>query len=264
MSNQMGDCTGGTDCGAPIVPIAALPQNAGPMQNGLTQASPATSVAPLFTPTECGLNGMINRCIEHTRQASEQCVAILVTDGAPTQCNQDTVALVDIVAKGKTSGVTTFALSLPGANEAFVDQIAAAGGTTAGIRVGTGAAGQAQFLAALQAIRGTISTQQTTTVTHSVSTPLPCQFTIPPPKDNKPFDPDKTDVEFQPPPGAPPRSFKFVKDEASCAGAPDSWYYDDPADPKQVLLCPATCDFVKGNAGASINIVFLCEKRMTG
>jgi len=265
MSNQQGDCTGGTDCGTPIVPIAALPQNATPMTNGLNNASPATSFAPLMTPTECGLNGMINRCIEHSRAASEQCVAILVTDGQPTQCNQDAQVLVDIVAKGKAANVLTFALSLPGSNIDFLNQIAVAGGTNAAIPVGSGATGQQQFLAALKSIRGTVSRKETKVIVNTVSTPLPCQFTIPPPKDDKKdFDPDKTDVEFQPPAPAPPRSFKFVPNEAACAGTTESWYYDNPQDPKQVLLCPTACDYVKANTGSSINIVFLCEKRITG
>ena len=212
---------------------------------------------------ECGLRGMINHCVDHTARTAEQCVAVLVTDGAPTQCDVDFQNLTNIVTDGKTKGVTTFTLALPGANVAFLDQLAAAGGTTAAISVAAGAAGQAQFLAALQAIRGTVSRQETKTITNTVSTPLPCQFTIPLPQDGKPFDKDKTDVEFQPPAGAPPRSFKFVANEAACAGTSESWYYDDPDDPKQVFLCPTTCDFVKGNAGASINIVFLCEKRET-
>lgn len=262
MSNQQGDCTGGTDCGTPIVPIAPLPGNAAAIGTGLQQATPPP-FPPLLTPTECGLNGMINRCVEHKTQTGEQCVAILVTDGAPTLCDVNFQNLVNIVAAGKTNGVLTFALSLPGANQAFLDQIAQAGGTNAAIAVGGGAAGQQQFLAALQAIRGTVSRQEKKQILVPISTPLPCQFTIPPPKDGKPFDKDKTDVEYQPPGGAPPQSLKYVDSAAACGTAANSWYYDDNVSPKEVLLCPATCDFVKTNPGASINIVFLCKKRET-
>lgn len=54
----------------------------------------------------------------------------------------------------------------------------------------------------------------------------------------------------------------FVKEAATCA-ATGGWYYDDPAKPAKVMLCPASCDEAQkavgpGKAG-SIEILFGCE-----
>ena len=54
----------------------------------------------------------------------------------------------------------------------------------------------------------------------------------------------------------------FVGEAAKCS-ASGGWYYDDPAKPTKVMLCPASCDEAQkavgpGKAG-SIEIVFGCE-----
>jgi hypothetical protein len=261
-NNNAPDCTAGTDCGAPVVEIASLPNNASPLIAGMNQANPGAFFGILTTPTECGLRGMIAHCTDWTTRSSEQCVAVLATDGEPFGCDVNAQNLVNIVADGKTKGVTTFTLGLPGSNQAFLDQLAQAGGTNASIPV----ANQQDFIAALTAIRGKVTTQHTTHTTQQVYAPSRCSWNIPPPKDGKEFDRDKVNLKFAPLGGAA-SDFTRFDDEAACGATTTGWRYDIDAkdlsqDPKQVILCPATCDAVKAQQGATVNIAFGCATKI--
>ena len=145
------DCTAGMDCGAPVVQIAPLPGNSKPMLDAMTAQFP---MGLAFTPTECGLRGMVNECLTYmaASKSGERCVGVLVTDGTPTQCSLDEAVLTAIIADGKMRGVTTFALGLAGADVTVLNQYATAGGSTAAIDVSGGAA---SFTAALKKIRET-------------------------------------------------------------------------------------------------------------
>jgi hypothetical protein len=39
----------------------------------------------------------------------------------------------------------------------------------------------------------------------------------------------------------------------------DGWYYDNPADPQAIVVCPQTCDKIQGFDMAKISIQFGCE-----
>lgn len=249
----------GSDCGTPVVPIAPLPQNASAMVSAMQAQAPSSPVA--LTPTECALRGMINQCAQFMQQSTtgEQCVAILITDGTPTQCDGDHANLTQIVADGyNDDGVITFTLGLPGADLAFLDQLAAAGGTTASIDV---TQGTQVFIDALNSIRDSVSTTTSMQVTTQevISTPLDCQWGVPAPPEGQVFNPEKVNLQFTPSGGAP-QNFGYVASEADCGGATDAWYFDDPTSPTQVFVCPQTCEVVKNSAGASVNIQLGCDR----
>jgi von Willebrand factor type A domain len=145
------DCAAGMDCGTPVVPIAPLPANGKPMLDAMTAQYP---MGLGFTPTECGLRGMVNGCLTYmaASKSGERCVGVLVTDGVPTQCNTDEAALTAIIADGKMRGVTTFALGLAGADVNVLNQYATAGGSNIAIDVSSG---PASFTEALKKIRQT-------------------------------------------------------------------------------------------------------------
>jgi hypothetical protein len=152
-ANNTFDCTAGADCGTPVVPIASVQTNAQPMIDAMSAQKPQSLA---FTPTECALRGMINQCLTFMSNSatSEQCVAVLVTDGTPTQCDLDNNNLVAIIADGKAKGVDSFTLGLPGADINVLNQYAASGGTSMAIDV---SAGPQAFIAALNAIRGRVT-----------------------------------------------------------------------------------------------------------
>jgi hypothetical protein len=246
-----------------MVPIASLPGNAQPMIQGYNNANPQNSPGLFLTPTECALRGMINTCLNYmaTSQIGEQCVAILVTDGSPTTCDQNTGNLVKIVADGHAAGVTTFTLGLPGSNLTFLDQLAQAGGTTASIDVTGGAD---KFIAALNNIRQAVSVTMTTHTTTPmvIASPLPCKWGIPDVPQGTTFDKTKVNVQFSPP-NAPPVNFGFVNTQGDCARATgDAWYYeyDAKGNPTSVVACPNTCNGTLHNApGAEVDVLFGCD-----
>jgi hypothetical protein len=95
--------------------------------------------------------------------------------------------------------------------------------------------------------------------TVAVSELLPCVYEIPPPPAGMAFDRDAVNVEHTPEGGAP-ASFPRAPDEAGC-GSNEAWYYDDPADPTQILLCPAACTRVMGGPG-DVEVAFGCASEL--
>ena len=86
---------------------------------------------------------------------------------------------------------------------------------------------------------------------------LSCELTIPPPSMGT-LDPTKVNVVIgdgnQPVPG--------VTNAAACAGG-EGWYYDDPVQPKKVILCPTSCDQAQLSIGPGkpghIDVLFGCQ-----
>jgi hypothetical protein len=273
MSNGIGDCSAGSDCGTPLVPIASLPNNAQNVINAYQTATPPQGFgAPLlFTPTECALRGMINTCLQYmaASPSGEKCVAVLVTDGTPTTCDTNEQDLTAIIADGKSKGVETYTLGLPGSDKAVLDGYAMAGGTGQSINVMGGA--QA-FVQALNGIRGKVSHQTAHTVqtTKVVQTPLKCQWKIPAPMPNDPpLDPMRVNVQFSAP-NQPGQLFGHVKCDSHCSAmAPppacppsgQAWYYDDEKTPTQIFLCPSTCNAIKNVIDARVDLQFHCPQK---
>jgi hypothetical protein len=267
------DGTGsGSDCGTPVVEIAPAPQSGPQIASAMSGNQPP---ALNYTPTECGIMGMLAHCAQWQKQSGEQCVPILVTDGNPTLCNagqnqllptapaqSDIDHLAQLVsdAFNGPDKITTYVLGLPGSNAATLDQIAKAGGTNASIDV---SGGVQAFIAALNSIRSKVSTQsvQHITVPTTIETKLPCEWTIPPiTGQNQVFNKDQVNVKFTPSGGAT-QDFGYVANDAGCAAVTDAWHYDDETNPTRVILCPTTCDMVKASTGAQVDLAFGCARK---
>jgi hypothetical protein len=206
---------------------------------------------------------MINNCLQYQQAHAEQCVAILVTDGAPTTCDTNHANLVAIVADGHNKGITTYTLGLPGSDLAFLNELSNAGGTGQAIDLTSGNA--QTFIDALNNIRQTVAVTTTTQVTstRTIATPLPCLWTIPPTPAGTTFEKDKVNVQYTAPGAATATDFGRVNSVAECASVPPgqgAWYYDNNDNPTKVLACPSTCDNqLKNSAGASVDILFGCD-----
>ncbi len=261
-SANTANCSTGSDCGNPVVPIAPLPGNAAAMIAAMQKERPTSGVA--LTPTECGLRGMVNECLTYQAMHNETCVGILVTDGTPTQCDTNENDLVKIIADGASKGVKTYTLGLPGSDLSVLNQYAVAGGTTAAIDVSGGADA---FVAALNSIRKQVVVTETHTTTSRVShpvttqmvisTPLDCQWKIPPAPAGQTLDPAKVNLQMTTAAGATTQ-FGHLTSAADCARAVDGWYYDDPVHPTQVLVCPNTCTTLKASVGGRVDLLFGC------
>jgi hypothetical protein len=88
------------------------------------------------------------------------------------------------------------------------------------------------------------------------SAPIPCDFAIPAePSNAGTLDTSAVQVVFTPP-GGNEEQFPLATGADKC-GAQTAWYYNDPADPTRIELCPAACESVK--QGGDVNIAFGCE-----
>lgn len=87
---------------------------------------------------------------------------------------------------------------------------------------------------------------------------IACELDIPVPEAGV-LDPDAVNVRVTD--GANPAFLvPRVAGEAACAGA-SGWYYDDPAAPSKVHLCPASCDGAQSKGGdvpPTIEVLFGC------
>lgn len=86
---------------------------------------------------------------------------------------------------------------------------------------------------------------------------LSCDYPIPPPPDGQTFDPTKVNVKYTPG-GGGEVAILNVATPADC-GMLGGWYYDNPAAPTTILMCPGTCDTLKADANGKIDVLFGCE-----
>ncbi len=87
----------------------------------------------------------------------------------------------------------------------------------------------------------------TLAMTIAVSEELPCVYDLPDPPAGMSFDPDRVNVEHTPDGAAMETRFPRVPSAAACSG--NAWYYDDPATPTQILLCPGACTTITSGPG---------------
>jgi hypothetical protein len=180
-------------------------------------------------------------------------VMVLATDGIPDDtCSasdidppnslENAVAIAESAYTGEPS-IPVFVIGV-GAELTALNRIAEAGGTGAAAVLATGGNVTQKFLAALDDIR---------------TSALSCEYEIPPPSTGK-IDFDAVNVQFQDD-SATAQTFFYVADAAGCSTAPDnSWYYDNPEQPRQVMLCPKTCERVSAASAARVSIAFGCKR----
>lgn len=87
---------------------------------------------------------------------------------------------------------------------------------------------------------------------------LGCDYLIPPVPEGQMFDPSKVNVVYTPGSGGMAEPILNVP-----GGAPDctnkgGWYYDDPANPKHILMCPDTCNVLQSDAMGKVDLQFGC------
>jgi hypothetical protein len=92
------------------------------------------------------------------------------------------------------------------------------------------------------------------------SSQVDCVLAIPPPPQGEELDIDKVNVDLVS--GDDVTVVPNVGDPAGCGGG-DGWYYDDPASPANVVLCPASCEQAQELAGPNqpgkVEVRFGCD-----
>jgi hypothetical protein len=236
----------------PDVEIGALPPNAQPIVDSLNRHGPATT-----TSTGPALQGAVQHAQTWKSQNPGHAVAvILVTDGQPNSCG-DVPAVVSAAQAAVSGGIPVYVVGVisPGVtcepaildpnppNQADLDAVAQAGGTGQAFIVDAAQDAEQQFLAKMNQIRGQAQ--------------VPCEYQIPPATPDKPFDPHLVNVQYTQ--SGTPTIVYAVPDQSACDPAQGGWYFDNPADPKRLLLCPTTCNTVTTVTGLSVQVALGCQ-----
>lgn len=225
----------------PDVALGELPGNAGAIVQSIDDHSPDGG-----TPTAEALGGALTYANQaHMTNPDHIVAVVLATDGEPMACEQDNDldGILSVAEQGVQYGIKTFVIGIGTSSDdnATLNSIAMAGGTDKSFDVGTGSTAQ-DFANALNAIRGSVK----------------CQYSLPPPPPGKMLDPKLVNVSVAPPGGGDPVTIPQVATPADCGGDP-GWYYDDPSNPSQILLCGQSCDTILGNGmSGTIDILVGC------
>jgi hypothetical protein len=228
------------DYEAPMVPIALLPG----VQPDISAALAGNAPSDGGTPTGVALTGAINYARTHAAANSNHVViVVLVTDGNPTSCNPSDIPSIQNIAAQGVAGSPSILTFVIGVGDSLTNlhAIAEAGGSTQAFIVDTAADVEQQFLDALEEIKGSV---------------LGCTFTIPQPEMGDP-DYNKVNVAYTPG-GGMEETIPRVDGPGECPAMGDGWYYNDPANPTQIILCPYTCERVSGDDMGKVDIVLGC------
>ena len=90
-------------------------------------------------------------------------------------------------------------------------------------------------------------------------TTLDCQWQIPPPPVSQTFDRTKLNVEYTPGGSTTTVPIYHAGESAAACGPQGGWYYDDPVNPTQIIVCPVNCDTISNDLSGRIDILFGCE-----
>jgi hypothetical protein len=257
-----GECTRYDSCvvadySTPAVPIASLPKNATALTDSLTSEQPIGS-----TPTAPALSGAMDRAaMQAIDNPTHRVIAVLATDGLPTDCVTNDIQTVDqavtavaaIAATGFASSpsIATYVIGVFAPDDpdpmTKLDQLASAGGTDHAFIVDSSQDVSQQLIDALASIR---------------SGTLNCELQLPDPPDGQKLDYHLVNVQFTS--ENEQHELLYVRSAAGCDKAELGWYYDVDPDagdgtPTQIRVCDKTCnDFHDLSGDASVEIKLGC------
>lgn len=226
----------------PKVDFGPLPANAKLIIDAMAAAAPTGFSTPIYP----ALGGAILAAKAYADGNSGHAAAVLlVTDGAPQGpaplCGsvnpEDPQVIADLAAAGVSYGIKTFVVGLPGVNPSIANQIAVGGGTDAAIVVGSFDV-QAEFQKALAKVRGEA---------------LPCEYQIPEKVEGGDVEPGDVNVLITPKGG----NAGVLPQDVKCNDK--GWKYDDPVKPTKIIFCPASCQALKTDFGAKVQILLGCK-----
>lgn len=204
------------------------------------------------TPTLAAVQGVLGQIDDYRADHPGHYVLVLVTDGYPQDCDDNSIESVEDAVSAVASEIPTYVIGVK--NPPLTDSdgnmapdtvsnlvgVAAAGGTGTAFIIDTGDPAQttADFQAAVDQIRG-------------VS--IACTLDVPEPPDGRAFEKDHVLVSY-----TSGKAKTDLRYDADCTGG-DGWHYDDLDAPSEVVLCPSTCSTVQADAGAALSVGFTCQ-----
>jgi hypothetical protein len=238
-------CTAGV-YSTPSVPMTALPS---PLFSSAIE-----SVTPkgdddwrMGTPTVAVMQGLQTAVGKERTSKPGRYAIVLVTDGYPQLCDgQNEVRLVSAEsAKALKAQLPTYVIGVANPkdegpeNVTGMHEIAKAGGTGSAFIIDTGDA-----TATATAFTNAIAKIRTAAVSCSVAIPTSSE---------RAFDKSRVTVHYNGQKGATTLTY-----DATCK-ASNAWHYDSVTDPKQIELCASTCDAVRADPTAQLEVGFACK-----
>jgi hypothetical protein len=89
----------------------------------------------------------------------------------------------------------------------------------------------------------------------STSAPIPCELLVPKAEGGQNLDVDKVNVVFTPQDATEGTPIPRVANAEACASN-SAWYYDNPAAPTKIVLCPTACEAAE--SGGALDIALGC------
>jgi len=220
------------------VPIDTLPMNSFALTNSLP--ADATGIG---TPTFGALKGALQSATaRQDANPTHKVIVVLATDGEPLGCepttNNDIVALAESALE--YNGVRTYVIGVAGSQIAFLNKIAASGGTTAAYDITQDIS---EFSAKMAEIR---------------LAALACDFELPEAPNGMELVPDEVNFTYTPQGVGSPKTLPRADDLGDCNNQP-GWYYDNNTGPTKIVLCPASCTTVQADNFAKVNVLFGCN-----
>jgi len=198
-----------------------------------------------FTPTPPALRGALAHAEDWQKEnPGHATVVVLVTDGYPTTCPLpgDLSQVQDAAKAGLESPerIKTYVVGLGAVDNLSI--VAQQGGSGTPYVV--------------DPMKPDVSGQLVSALLNISASPSVCEYTLPPPPNkNETLDTDKVSMIYTPAVGGP-EQIPRVSSLGACDSAPNGgWYYDNPADPKSIRVCPCTCTRL---AAGSVSIEVGC------
>jgi hypothetical protein len=235
------------DCDAdnyaePVVPIDVLADTGADLVAAIEDTEPSG-----LTPTVPALQGAISYARSWAQENPERAtMVVLVSDGFPTQCETGPDQVAAAAKEGFESDehVRTFVIGVGDVARFNLDNYARAGGT-----------GKAYLTEA-----DNVSDSFVEALNNITDSKLACQYAVPQPPSGMKIDTNKVQVIYTPASSGEPEEVPSVLSLSDCADSPNGgWYYDDPAMPTKITVCPCTC--ARFGAG-QVDVRLGCKPRL--
>lgn len=239
-----------------VVGLTQLPVDAAnPLITALSDDGPyGVGDGNASTAIEAALRGIADYTVAN-RTPGRKMIGILITDGDPTVCNTDVPFLGTLVSDHLTNnGIETYIIGMTGSTEANLEVYAVGGGapehtTYCGSMASchywtVGDGDPAAFVDALNQIQAAAL--------------LPCSYQIPDPPAGEVVDINLVNAEFTTATG---EQIKMTRVDAAVGCQPGvyQWYYDNPAAPTSLELCPDACQVAtEQGQGSSVKVAYGC------
>ncbi len=225
------------------VPIGPLPQHASTLVGSIDGELPNGGSTPMYGALDGALWAAAQ---QQVAEPNHKVILVFASDGDPNSCPgvQNSIPFIADLAKAafESTTVPTYVIAIAGASVLNLNQIALAGGTNNAYDVTGNISQFAQKMADIRA------------------TALACEYIIPEPPGNEPFEFDEVVVKHVAEDGSSTEIPK-ADGEADCGQTP-GWYFDNPLDPKKIKLCPESCSQAQQSAHSRIDVFFGCKPKL--